>query len=395
MALVFRSALLAFAIAAPCSALGVRVSAHFDQGRYHRAYGALLVIDLPMARWLSPDEPRVVRLSPFDESQDPAVWLDDLPRHEWDRDEGQLRTRLASVGVLGDALNDDGQGVILNQQTLRAIEGFGPESTESTEALGTVGSGVGAEREWGLGGALNRPWALPGSLREGPEPAPAPAPNDPASEGSTAGGTTEGDEKGPGQPAAQKEVAPRPPVWQLSSGFVIALVRAALRDSERGAKRLDDLQDRSRTAAWLPQLRARAGRNTDETLRLTPTSDDPNRWQLTGGADLRLELQLAWELDRLVFASEELHVERSRLMVEQRRQRRVERVLELIFDWQSATLRGSDPWLDPEQALLARLRAEQAARALDWYTGGWFGRNLPAEQARHRKPARTKRAGSR
>jgi hypothetical protein len=171
---------------------------------------------------------------------------------------------------------------------------------------------------------------------------------------------------------------PLPPSLNLPPGFVTALVDAALSEHDRSYPRIDALGGRARASAWLPEVRVRAGRNTDQTLRLTPTEEDPDRWQLTGGADLRLEAQLSWEFDRLVFASEELAVERLRQAAEQRRSRLVDRVLDWVFRWQGALLEASDPLADPQLRLVAQLKAAQARSALDLLTGGWFTRQPSA-----------------
>jgi hypothetical protein len=89
-----------------------------------------------------------------------------------------------------------------------------------------------------------------------------------------------------------------------------------------------------------------------------------------------VEGEVRWQFDRLVFASEEVSVERLRLAAEQQRARWVERVLDWVFRWQSATARLLDPALADEQRLQAMLHAQQAASALDVLSGGWFTRHV-------------------
>ncbi len=178
-----------------------------------------------------------------------------------------------------------------------------------------------------------------------------------------------------------------PPSAQLSPAFVGALVDAALQEYDRLALRLDSIASRSRSSAWLPSMSLRAGRNIDQTLRLTPTDSDPDRWQLTGGADLRLEAQLKWEFDRLLYASDELAVERIRLAAAQRRAQLVDRVLDWLFRWQLAELQAADVLADPLERAAAGLRALQAVRALDVLSGGWFTPHLNRERQRAAAPA--------
>lgn len=166
------------------------------------------------------------------------------------------------------------------------------------------------------------------------------------------------------------------PVWQPPFSVLRRLVAAAVIEHERRAARLESLSSRSKSSAWLPTVRVRAGRNVDQTVRLTPTLDDPDRWQLTGGADLRFEAQLSWHFDRLLFADEELAVERLRLQASVRRERLVEAVLEWLLRWQSARVEASDPLGEPRSLQLAQVRAAHAQSVLDVLTAGWFSAHL-------------------
>jgi hypothetical protein len=77
-------------------------------------------------------------------------------------------------------------------------------------------------------------------------------------------------------------------------------------------RRLDSLASRARASALLPELRLRAVRNTDQALRWVPTTDDPYRVTQADGAGMILEASATFRLDRLLFAREELTVERVR-----------------------------------------------------------------------------------
>ncbi|HEX3854782.1 MAG TPA: hypothetical protein VHW01_27665, partial [Polyangiaceae bacterium] len=87
---------------------------------------------------------------------------------------------------------------------------------------------------------------------------------------------------------------------QLARGTVRrALVSAGYIDART---RLTSLSGRSRSSAALPELRLRATRTTGQTLRLTPTTDDPYRYSTAGASELAFEARLTWHLDRLVFS---------------------------------------------------------------------------------------------
>jgi len=182
---------------------------------------------------------------------------------------------------------------------------------------------------------------------------------------------------------------------ELARGTVRAALRAG--GSGRARMRLDSLESRARSSAALPELSLRAARSTDESLRLTPTVDDPYRYSQAGGTSLLFEARLGWKLDRLVFADEELGVERLRGERARAEARLVERVLALLFAWERARGALADPELLEVERLLAELEILKAEVSLDLLTGGWFTSRThsggPAATARQRPiPSKTRRA---
>ncbi len=153
-----------------------------------------------------------------------------------------------------------------------------------------------------------------------------------------------------------------------------AAIRAALRASgrARAEARYGSLSARARSSAALPELRLRASRTTDESLRLAPTTADPYRYTQAGGVSLALEAQATWKLDRAVFADEELQIEHLRRLRAQKDARLVKDVLEALFAWQRAVSGVADPDAPPDEQALAELRAIEAEVRLDVLTGGWF-----------------------
>lgn len=163
------------------------------------------------------------------------------------------------------------------------------------------------------------------------------------------------------------------PNW-LSAALIQAAIRAALRADQASAReeRLDSLRARARSSAALPELRLGAGRSTDQSVRLSPTTDDPYRYTQAGGADLWLEARVSWQLDRLLFAREELSIERLRDAHFQARAKRARAVVDALFAWQKALLEAQDPERSAQEQLLAQLRAAHQAALVDALTGGWF-----------------------
>lgn len=150
-----------------------------------------------------------------------------------------------------------------------------------------------------------------------------------------------------------------------------ALRRAHLADPDA---RLDAMASRARAAAALPELRLRALRSVDQGQTLSPTEYDPVRTTATGGSSVWMEARATWRLDRLVFADEEVALERMRHERAEAQARVVTRVLKLLFEWQRALAMADNPAGSPEEQLASRLKALEAEAELDLMTDRWFSR---------------------
>lgn len=150
-----------------------------------------------------------------------------------------------------------------------------------------------------------------------------------------------------------------------------ALQRARLLDPD---VRIDALASRARSSALLPELRVRASRTVDEGQTLSPTEYDPARTTASGGVSLWLEARATWRLDRLLFADEEVALERIRSQRAEDQAKLTERVLALLFTWQRALVREADETASPEEQLAATLKKIEAEVELDIQTAGWFTR---------------------
>jgi hypothetical protein len=189
-----------------------------------------------------------------------------------------------------------------------------------------------------------------------------------------------------------------PALSELSRASVAAGLRA-LRVPERRAD-LQGMATRSRSSALLPELRLRAARAQDESLRLTPTTEDPYRFTQDGGDDLVLEARATWKLTRLVFADEEIAIKRLELEQERGVERVSARVLALVLAWHEAASRGSSG--DATTRARADFERLEAEVALDVLTGGWFGpraarlvgaRRVPVAREPEPPPASSARTG--
>ncbi len=190
----------------------------------------------------------------------------------------------------------------------------------------------------------------------------------------------------PPAPDATPSAPAPPPAPLLSPDLARGAVRAACKAArlDDAEHRLDSLASRAKTSALLPELRLRATRAIDETESLAPTEYDPLRRTASGGSSTWLEARATFRLDRLVFADDEIAVERLRISRATERTRLVAKILELLDAWQRARAAEADPAAKPEARQRARLAAVTAEVSLDVLTGGWFSRAvraLPAADA--------------
>jgi hypothetical protein len=186
------------------------------------------------------------------------------------------------------------------------------------------------------------------------------------------------------EPSPEESGPEREVELKLTPAIARRAVQAALRAARlpESGRRLDALQSRAKSSAFLPELRLRGARTTDESLRLAPTTSDPYRYTQAGGASLTFEARLTWKLDRLVFASEEIQIERLRGQRGAAARTLVREVLKALVAWQRAELRAGDPASSPEERLDARLDALEAEATLDVLTDGWFSWRMARSQSK-------------
>jgi hypothetical protein len=171
--------------------------------------------------------------------------------------------------------------------------------------------------------------------------------------------------------------APAPPrKLEVTTAAARAAVQAALQRAKLvdPDTRIDALASRARSSALLPELRLRASRSVDEGQTLSPTEYDPARITASGGVSLWLEARATWRLDRLVFADEEVALERARSQRAEAQARLIERVLDRLFAWQRALAGEADDKASPEERAQAALKRIEAEVELDILTAGWFTR---------------------
>jgi hypothetical protein len=173
------------------------------------------------------------------------------------------------------------------------------------------------------------------------------------------------------------------PVIAVTTEVARSCVRAALRAiGLADDNRLESVASRARSSAALPELRLRAVRTLGESGRISLSEDDPSRYVASGAATNVLEARVTFRLDRLLFADEEIVVERARLDRSEQRMRVTAKVLQALFEWQKAYALLQDAALPPEDRFSAVLREAESSAILDMMTGGWFGTYRTALAAR-------------
>jgi hypothetical protein len=182
-----------------------------------------------------------------------------------------------------------------------------------------------------------------------------------------------------GDGAPSPEAAPSAPPSKNPVVITMDVARACVRAAWRAVGLADDaaidaMAARARSSAALPELRLRAMRTIDESGRVTLSDADPYRYTETGGATNWLEARLTFRLDRLIFADDEVSLERVRLERSEIRARTAAKVMQTLFEWQRAYALVLEPSLSSAEHFAAILRELEASAILDVMTDGYFGR---------------------
>ena len=171
----------------------------------------------------------------------------------------------------------------------------------------------------------------------------------------------------------------------ISSSHMRTLIRAAWREANIDQdERLIAMSSRARWSAMLPEFRLRVVRGTGESLKVTPT-EEVSRAQSTGDASMLYEGRATWRLDRLVFADEEVAIERLRAERDEQRSKLNQRVIELVLGWQKARIKLHDEAATDTERLDAIAREMAMSATLDAITGGVWSKLAPDEDAADRQ----------
>ncbi|MBK8253704.1 MAG: hypothetical protein IPK82_13685 [Polyangiaceae bacterium] len=173
----------------------------------------------------------------------------------------------------------------------------------------------------------------------------------------------------------------------IARGAVAAACKTAGLDENEA--RLQALASKAKTSALLPELRLRATRVIDETESLAPTEYDPSRRTASGGTSTWLEARATFRLDRLVFADDEIAVEKLRITRSAERIKLTARVLEQLAEYQRAHSLAVDEQAKPKDRMSAFLNRAAAEATLDVLTGGWFSKAIAGVEAANNPSEKT------
>lgn len=144
---------------------------------------------------------------------------------------------------------------------------------------------------------------------------------------------------------------------------------------------VDSWRWRSRTAALLPQFRTRFDYDVDDDQRTRTNTEATEAIVVTEDNDVGYELQVqgTWELDRLLFDSQELAVAREGVRISNLRDRVLDEATRRYYERRRLQV---DLELTPPRDLADRIRKElrvqELTADLDSLTGGWFSKKLEA-----------------
>ncbi len=183
-----------------------------------------------------------------------------------------------------------------------------------------------------------------------------------------------GDDPEPGRAEGAAAPDAPPALRALDGALARGAVRAALTASQARAtsERLDDLSARARASGAVPELRVRIARVVDEGQALSPTEYDPDRVTATGGTSLWLEGRATFQLDRLVFASDEIAIERLRLERAKLERELVREVADALGAYERARAAACDEAADAPTRMRAEIDLAVLEAKLDVLTNGWF-----------------------
>jgi hypothetical protein len=164
------------------------------------------------------------------------------------------------------------------------------------------------------------------------------------------------------------------PMVKIPFAFDPTIVPKLVRQAMATAGLVDDddlesMKGRARWSAFLPDVRLRAQKGADLYTRIY----DSTATASTSGNDSNTsiyEVRLSFKLDRLLFADQEIAIERLRLSRIEERQKIRQKLIEILGHYERAMLVIDAASVGDLDRANAQLEAFEALQALDVMTGG-------------------------
>ncbi len=158
---------------------------------------------------------------------------------------------------------------------------------------------------------------------------------------------------------------------------VQAVQKRAMRYAEIHPEILTSWRRRASYSAVLPQLRVTYRRNVEEDTRLIEQPGNPDRWQWDWDDDHQLTFVARWDLDDLVFNTDELRVSSESIRLVRLREGLLSQATKLYYERRRLQIeRDLAPAPDVAAAVRREMRLAEITAQIDALTGGWFSEEL-------------------
>ncbi|MFW5879033.1 MAG: ComEA family DNA-binding protein [Myxococcota bacterium] len=158
---------------------------------------------------------------------------------------------------------------------------------------------------------------------------------------------------------------------------VQAVQERAMRYAEIHPELIEAWRSRSSYAAILPQLRATYRRNLEEDTRLIEQPGSADRWQRDWDDDNQVTTVARWDLDELIFNTNELRVSSEAVRLVRLREGVLNQVTKLYFERRRLQIeRDLSSTMDVAAAVRREMRLHELTAQIDALTGGWFSEQL-------------------
>lgn len=136
-------------------------------------------------------------------------------------------------------------------------------------------------------------------------------------------------------------------------------------------------QGRVRQAPWLPKLDVGFGQDNDSGTSVREEVGDADVFYSKDSLQWQWDINTQWQLNRLIFNPQELHVARQTAHLWELQQKALQQVTQVYFDRRKLQLQLQlQPPKNATKQVLQELEISYLTAQLDRLTGGWFSQQL-------------------